>query len=64
MLVTSYLTQSYCGFGEPPVQANRHAQVRIEAIIAAAEQLATAPSAESVTTIFCLAFAIRLRIVQ
>ena len=43
MLITSYLTQSYCGFGEPPVQANRHAQVRIEAIIAAAEQLATAP---------------------
>ena len=43
LLITDYLTQSYCGFGEPPAEANRHAQVRIEAIIAAAERLATAP---------------------
>lgn len=43
LLTTDYLTQSYCKFGEPPVKANRHAQVRIVAIIAAAERLATAP---------------------
>ncbi len=43
LLITDYLTQSYCGFGEPQAEANRHAQVRIEAIIAAAERLATAP---------------------
>ena len=43
LLITNDLTQSYCGFGEPPAEANRHAQVRIEAIIAAAERLATAP---------------------
>lgn len=43
LLITDYLTQSYCGFGEAPAEANRHAQVRIEAIIAAAERLATAP---------------------
>ena len=43
LLITEHLTQSYCGFGEPPAEANRHAQVRIEAIIAAAERLATAP---------------------
>ena len=43
LLITEYLTQAYCGFGEPSAEANRHAQVRIEAIIAAAERLATAP---------------------
>ena len=48
LLITENLTQSYCGFGEPLAEANRHAQVRIEAIITAAEglaaeQLATAP---------------------
>jgi plasmid stabilization system protein ParE len=43
LLITEYLTQSYCGCGEPPAEANRHAQVRIEVIIAAAERLATAP---------------------
>ncbi|MBM5827488.1 MAG: type II toxin-antitoxin system RelE/ParE family toxin [Cyanobacteria bacterium M_surface_7_m2_040] len=43
LLIAEYLTQSYCGFGEPPAEANRHAQVRIEAIIVAAERLATAP---------------------
>ncbi|MCP9808459.1 type II toxin-antitoxin system RelE/ParE family toxin [Cyanobium sp. HWJ4-Hawea] len=43
LLITEYLNHSYCGFGEPPAEANRHAQVRIEAIITAAERLATAP---------------------
>jgi toxin ParE1/3/4 len=43
LLITEYLTQAYCGFGESPAEANRHAQARIEAIIAAAERLATAP---------------------
>ena len=43
VLITEYLTQAYCGFGEPLAEANRHAQVRIEAIITAAERLATAP---------------------
>ncbi len=36
LLITDYLTEGYFGFGEPPAEANRHAQVRIEAIIAAA----------------------------
>ncbi len=31
-----HLTQAYCGFGEPLAEVNRHAQMRIEAIIAAA----------------------------
>ncbi len=43
VLITEYLTQAYCGFGEPLAEANRHAQVRIEAIITAAERLAAAP---------------------
>jgi len=43
LLITDYLTQSYCGFGEPPAEANRHAKVGIEAFIAAAERLSTAP---------------------
>ena len=43
LLITEYLTQAYCGFGEPLAEANRHAQLRIEAIISAAERLATAP---------------------
>ena len=43
LLITEYLTQAYCGFGELPAEANRHAQARIEAIIAGAERLATAP---------------------
>ena len=43
MLITNVLTQSYCGFGDPPAEANQNAQVRIEAIIAADERLATAP---------------------
>ena len=43
LLITEYLTQAYCGFGESPAEAHRHAQARIEAIIAAAERLATAP---------------------
>ena len=43
VLITEYLTQAYCGFGEPLAEAHSHAQVRIEAIITAAERLATAP---------------------
>ena len=43
VLITDYLTQAYCGFGEPLAEANRHAKVRIESIITAAERLATAP---------------------
>ena len=43
LLISEYLAQAYCGFGESPVEAGRHAQARIEAIIAAAERLATAP---------------------
>ena len=43
LLITEYLTQAYCGFGESPAEANRHTQARIEVIIAAAERLATAP---------------------
>ncbi len=39
-----HLTQAYCGFGEPLAEVNRHAQMRIEAIIAAADHLATADS--------------------
>jgi len=42
-LITEHLTEAYCGFGEPLAEANRHAQLRIESIIAAAERLATAP---------------------
>jgi len=33
LLITDYLTQAYCGFGEPLAEAHSHAQVRIEAII-------------------------------
>ena len=43
VLITEHLTQAYCGFGEPLAEANRHAQLRIEAIIVKAERLATAP---------------------
>jgi plasmid stabilization system protein ParE len=43
LLIADHLAQAYCGFGEPPAQAERHAQARIEAIITAAERLATAP---------------------
>ena len=45
LLITDYLTQSYsyCGFGQPPAEANRHAEECIEAIIAAAERLLTTP---------------------
>jgi len=43
VLITEYLTQAYSGFGEPLVEAHYHAQERIEAIITAAERLATAP---------------------
>ena len=43
VLITEYLTQAYCSFGEPLAEANRHAQLRLESIIAAAERLALAP---------------------
>ena len=43
-LITEHLTEAYCGFGEPLAEANRHAQLRIESIIAAADLLATADS--------------------
>ena len=43
LLITESLTQAYCGFGEPPAKDKCHAQVCIEAIIAAAERLATPP---------------------
>ena len=43
VLITEYLTQAYCSFGEPLAEANRHAQLRIESIIAAAERLALGP---------------------
>ena len=40
VLINEYLTQAYCGFGESLAEANRHAQLLIEAIIAAAYLLA------------------------
>ena len=43
LLISEHLAQAYCSFGESPAEADRHAQARIEAIIAAAERLATAP---------------------
>jgi toxin ParE1/3/4 len=43
VLITEYLKQAYSGFGEPLVEAQYHAQERIEAIITAAERLPTAP---------------------
>jgi plasmid stabilization system protein ParE len=43
VLITEYLTQAYSGFGEALVEAQHHALERIEAIITAAERLATAP---------------------
>ena len=43
LLITEHLTQAYCGLGEPMAEANRHAQLRIESIIAKAERLAVAP---------------------
>jgi toxin ParE1/3/4 len=42
-LIESHLTRAYQDFGESPAEAARHAQGRIEAIIVAAERLATAP---------------------
>lgn len=46
MLITHYLTQAYCGFGEQLAEAHSHAKLRIEAIITAAERLAPAPLSE------------------
>ena len=42
-LIEEHLTRAYRAFGESPVEAAHHAEARIEAIIAAAERLATAP---------------------
>ena len=42
-LISEFLTQAYCGFGEPQAEAYSHATLRIEAIITAAERLAIAP---------------------
>ena len=33
VLITEYLTQACCGFGEPLAEAHCHAKLRIEAII-------------------------------
>ena len=43
--ISDHLIQAYQGFGESPEEANRHAAARIDAIISAAERLATAPPA-------------------
>ena len=42
-LIENHLTRAYQEFGESPAEAARHAQVRVETIIAAAGRLATAP---------------------
>lgn len=42
-LISDHLIQAYQGFGEPPAEAHFHAAARIDAIISAAERLATAP---------------------
>lgn len=42
-LISDHLIQAYQGLGEPPAEARRHAAARIDAIISAAERLATAP---------------------
>ena len=42
-LIEAHLTQAYLTFGESPAEARQHAEARIEAIIATAERLATAP---------------------
>ena len=52
VLITEYLTQAYSGYGEPLVEAQYHAQERMEAIITAAERLATAPLRGESHTIF------------
>lgn len=42
-LIYDHLIQAYQGFGESLEEASRHAAARIDAIICAAERLATAP---------------------
>lgn len=42
-LIRDHLITAYQGFGEPPEDASRHADQRVEAIITAAERLGTAP---------------------
>ena len=43
ILIEAHLTEAYQSFGESPTEARQHAETRIEAIIAGAERLATAP---------------------
>lgn len=43
LLISDHLLRAYQGFGESPEEASRHAAARIDAIISAAERLATAP---------------------
>lgn len=42
-LIEAHLAEAYRGFGESPTEAATHAVARIEAILATAERLATAP---------------------
>jgi toxin ParE1/3/4 len=42
-LIEAHLSAAYRSFGESPTEASTHAATRIEAILAAAERLATAP---------------------
>ncbi len=44
ILITEYLTQAYCGFGEPLAEANRHAQLRIVPSIGFVHGLSSAKS--------------------
>jgi len=42
-LIEAHLSEAYSNFGESPKEASTHAAARIEAILATAERLATAP---------------------
>ena len=42
-LIEDHLGSAYQGFGEPPEDAQRHAEARIDSIIATAERLPAAP---------------------
>jgi len=42
-LIEDHLAQAYRAFGEPPAEAARHAEARIDGIISTAERLGTAP---------------------
>lgn len=43
MLIEAFLAKAYQDFGESRTEAAHHAELRIEAILAAAERLSTAP---------------------